>query len=107
MIDLAAMGALMPAITAGLELANAGVKRVQEAGAINVYTDRAKAFAELFDQEKREAAYATLFADMQMLSVKHGITPSVPYWDDVKKQGSPCLSIPVATLKELMDAATK
>ena len=107
MIELAAMGALMPAITAGLELANAGVKKVQEAGAINVYTDRAKAFAELFDPDKRAAAYATIFADIQMLCAKKGITPSVPYWDEAKQQGSPCLSIPVATLMQLMDATTR
>jgi hypothetical protein len=107
MIDLAGVGALMPALTAGLELANAAVKKVQEAGNLNVYTDRAKTFADLFDPDKRTAAYASMFSEIQMLCVKKGITPSVPWWDDVKKQGSPTLSIPVSTLKELMDAATK
>jgi hypothetical protein len=107
MIDLAAMGALMPAITAGLELANAAVKKGQEASALNVYVDRAQAFADLFDLGKHDAAYATLFSDMQMLCARKGITPSVPYWDDVKKQGSPCLSIPIATLMELMDCASR
>ena len=109
MIDLAAMGALMPAITAGLELANAGVKKVQAAGELNVYTDRAKAFANLFDAdpEVKQTAYATIFADIQVLCAKHGITPSAPYWDDAKQQGSPCLSIPIATLMALMDCASR
>jgi hypothetical protein len=109
MIDLAAMGVLMPAITAGLELANAGVKKMQATGELNLYTDRARAFANLFDADLavKQAAYATIFADMQMLCAKHGITPSAPYWDDAKQQGSPCLSIPIATLMELMDCASR
>lgn len=107
MISMAAMGALMPAISAGLQLASAAVTKEKEVSEINVYVDRAQRFADLFNPDKREAAYGSLFAEMQTLCAKKGITPSVPWWDEAKQEGSPCLSIPLATLKELMDAATR
>ena len=109
---------LMPAISAGLQLAAFAANKTKEAGEINVYTDRAKLFHELFDTEetdeidqdgkkvtrpteKAKAAYATLYSEMQRLCAVKGITPSVWY------EGAPCLNIPVATLKEIMDASTK
>jgi hypothetical protein len=104
---MAAIGALMPAISAGLQLASAAVTKEQEIGAVNVYVDRSQRIADLFNPDKREAAYASLFAEMQTLIAKKGITPTAPYWDETKQEGSPCLSIPLATLKELMDAATR
>ena len=108
----------MPAISAGLQLAAFAANKSKAAGEINVYTDRAKLFHELFDteetdevgqdgkkvrkpSEKARAAYASLYSEMQRLCAAKGITPSVWY------EGAPCLNIPVATLKELMDATTK
>lgn len=97
----------MPAISAGLQLASAAVTKEQEVGAVNVYIDRAQHIADLFNVEKREAAYGALFAETQTLCAKKGITPSVPWWDEAKQEGSPCINLPVATWKELMDAATR
>ena len=108
----------MPAISAGLQLAAFAADKSKVAGEINVYTDRAKLFHELFDTEetdevgqdgkkvkrpteKAKAAYATLYSEMQRLCAAKGITPSVWY------EGASCLNIPIATLKELMDAVGK
>lgn len=109
---------LMPAISAGLQLAAFAANKSKAAGEINVYTDRARLFHELFETEetdevgqdgkkirrpteKAKAAYASLYSEMQRLCATKGITPSVWY------EGAPCLNIPIATLKELMDVATK
>ena len=109
---------LMPAISAGLQLAAFAANKSKEAGEINTYVDRAKLFHELFDTEetgdvdkdgkkilratdKAKGAYATLYSEMQRLCAVKGITPSVWY------EGAPCLNIPIATLKEMMDASTK
>ena len=106
----------MPAISAALQLANFAATKSTEAGAINTYVDRAKCFHELFDTEevdgengqkvtrptrKAKDAWAALYSEMQRLCAVKGITPSVWY------EGAPCLNIPIATLKEIMDAATK
>lgn len=94
-------GAIVPALSAGLQLAAFAAKHTSEAGEINTYIDRAARVHELFDPEKRDEAYRQLFAEMQTLCAKRGITPTVYY------EGAPCLNIPLATLVELMDAATK
>lgn len=107
MISTALMTALVPAIGAGLQLAAAGVKKAQDAGEINVYMDRAALFNDLFDPDKREGAYLKLYAEMQGVIARKGTTPSMYYYDDMKKEGAPCLSLPIATIKELLDAATK
>lgn len=92
--------AIMPAISAGLQLANFAAGKMKEAGDINTYIDRAARVHELFDPKTRDEAYRQLFAEMQTLCAKRGITPTVYY------EGAPCLNIPLATLVELMDAAT-
>lgn len=92
--------AIMPAISAGLQLAAFAAKKTSEAGEINTYINRAARVHELFDPEKRDEAYRQLFAEMQTLCAKRGITPTVYY------EGAPCINIPLATLVELMDAAT-
>lgn len=83
------------------ELAKAVIDKVNAANAINLYTDRAQAIADLFDLEKHDDAYRRLYADMQIVCAKKGITPTVYY------EKAPCISIPLSTLKELLDAATK
>jgi len=107
MISTALMTALVPAIGAGLQLAAAGVKKAQDVSEVNVYVDRAALFNDLFSPDKREGAYLKLYAEMQGVIARKGTTPSIYWWDDVKKEGSPCINIPIATLKELLDAATK
>lgn len=92
--------AVMPAISAGLQLAAFAAKKTSEAGDINRFIDRSARVHDLFDPDKRDEAYRTLLAEMQMLCAKRGITPSVYY------EGAPCINIPLATLVELMDAAT-
>lgn len=101
------MSALVPAVSAGLQLAAAGVKKSQETSEVNVYIDRAKLFNNLFDPEKAEKAYASIYQEILTLLAKKGITPSVYWWDEKEQKGAPCIKIPVATLKELMDVATK
>ena len=107
MITTGMLAALMPAVSAGLQLAAAGVKKVDDANEINQYIDRAGTFNDLFDPDKRETAYAKLYAEMQSLIARKGVTPSAYWWDEKKGEGSPCISIPIATLKEIMDAATR
>lgn len=92
--------ALIPAISAALELTNTVVQKSKEASDINRFVDRAKAVAELFDLEKREKAYQALYSEIQELCAKKGITPSIYY------EGANCINIPLASLIQLMDAAT-
>lgn len=91
---------MIPALSAGLQLAAFAAKKSTEAGEINVYIDRAALVNQLFDPEKRDEAYRKLFAEIQTLCAKRGTTPSIYY------EGAPCLNIPLANLVELMDAAT-
>jgi len=93
--------AVVPAISAGLQLAAFAAKKSTEAGEINTYIDRGARVHDLFDPDKREDAYRALFAEMQILCAKRGITPTTYY------EGAPCINIPLVTLVELMDAATK
>lgn len=93
--------AVIPAISAGLQLAAFAAKKSTEAGEINTYIDRAARVHELFDPEKRDEAYRQLFAEIQMLCAKRGITPTTYY------EGAPCINIPLANLIELLDAATR
>lgn len=107
MINSGIMAALVPAVSAGLQLAAAGVKKSQETGEVNTYIDRAKVFNDLFDPEKAEKAYGVLYQEILTILAKKGITPSVYWWDEKIDRGAPCIRIPIATLKELMDASGK
>lgn len=107
MISAAALTALLPVAASGLELVAAGIKKAQESGEINQYIDRAKLFSDLFDPDKRDDAYKKLYSEMLGLIARKGITPSQYWYDPETKQGAYCINIPIATLKELMDAATK
>lgn len=93
--------AIVPALSAGLQLAAFAAKKSTEAGEINTYIDRSARVHDLFDPEKRDEAYRQLFAEMQALCAKKGITPTAYY------EGAPCINIPLATIVELMDAATR
>ena len=106
MISSGVVAALLPVVSAGLTLAAAGVKKAAENKEVNIYIDRAKLFNDLFDPEKAEAAYGALYQEILTILAKKGITPSVYWWDENEKKGAPCISIPIATLKELLDAAT-
>ncbi|MBI2882859.1 MAG: hypothetical protein HYY11_02965 [Candidatus Methylomirabilis oxyfera] len=94
--------AVIPAISAGLQLAAFAAKKSTDAAEINTYIDRAALANRLFstDADKAAEAYRTLYAEIQTLCAKQGITPSIYY------EGAPCLNIPLANLIELMDAAT-
>jgi len=107
MISTGLMAAILPAVSAGLTLAAAGVKKSQEAGEINVYIDRARIFNDLFDPEKAEKAYGALYQEILTILARKGITPSIYWWNEKEQQGAPCIRIPIATLKELMDASTE
>jgi hypothetical protein len=101
--------ALMPAASAALQLAAAGVKKVHDAGEINTYIDRSKLFDGLFNDDEQAAheAWGKLMAEIFRVLATKGITPSIPWRDETKDMGSPCVKIPVATIKELLDAATR
>lgn len=105
----AMLTALAPAASAALQLAAAGVKRAQEVGEINVYLDRSKILNDLFekDEDKAHEAWGKLMAEIFRVLATKGITPSIPWRDEEKQIGSPCVSIPVATIKELLDASTR
>ena len=106
MISSGVVAALLPVVSAGLTLAAAGVKKAAENKEVNIYIDRAKLFNDLFDPEKAEVAYGLLYQEILTILAKKGITPSVYWWDKKEQKGAPCISIPIATLKEMMDAAT-
>ena len=93
--------ALVPALLGAVSLIGGIVKKSNEVAEINVYVDRAKYVNQLFDADKREDAYRALYTDMQTLCAKKGITPSVYY------EGAPCINIPLATLVQLMDSASR
>ena len=92
---------LMPAISAALQLTNAVVVKAKESGEVNRYIDRAEQVSNLFDPDAdvRQKAYHALYAEMQTLIAKKGLTPNLYY------QGAPCLNVPLATVIQLMDAA--
>ena len=106
MISSGVVAALLPVVSAGLTLAAAGVKKAAENKEVNIYIDRAKLFNDLFDSEKAEVAYGLLYQEILTILAKKGISPSIYWWDEKEGKGAPCISIPIATLKELMDAAT-
>ena len=93
---------LLPGISAALQLANLGAGKLKDAADINVHIDRAGHVASLFDPDAdvRQKAYHTLYAEMQTLVAKKGVTPNL-YYD-----GAPCVNVPLATLIQLMDAAS-
>ena len=93
--------ALVPALLGAVSLISGAVKKSNEVAEINVYIDRAKWVNQLFDVDKREDAYRALYTDMQTLCAKKGITPAV-YWE-----GAPCINVPLATLVQLMDCASR
>ena len=93
--------ALVPALLGAVSLIGGIVKKSNEVAEINVYVDRAKYVNQLFDADKREDAYRALYTDMQTLCAKKGITPSIYY------EGAPCINIPLATLVQLMDSASR
>lgn len=99
--------AILQAILETEKIGEMVATKVEASKALNVFTDRSQAFADLFDPEKHDDAYRHLYTDMQAVCVKKGITPSAYWYDEVKKEGAPCISIPLATLKELMDAGTR
>lgn len=103
------IAALAPAASAALQLAAAGVKKSQDAAEVNVYIDRSKLFDQLFDKEseKAEQAWGKLMAEIFRVLATKGITPSVPWYDEPTKTGAPCVRIPVATVREMLDAATR
>lgn len=103
------MATLAPAASAALQLAAAGVKKRQEADAINTYIDRSKVFNALFakNEQDAETAWGDLMAIIMRTLAEKGITPSTPWYDEATKTGSPCVKIPVASLKELLDAASR
>ena len=88
-------------------LAQVIVKKVEAADAVNLFTDRAQVFADLFVPEKHDDAYRRLYTDIQATCARKGITPAVYWYDNDKKEGAPCISIPIGNLIDLMDAATK
>ena len=92
---------LLPAISAALQLGNAVVQKAKESGEVNRYIDRAGQVASLFDPDAdvRQKAYHTLYAEMQTLIAKKGLTPNLYY------SGAPCINVPLATVIQLMDAA--
>lgn len=92
--------AIMQAIPAAVQLAAFAAKKSTQAGEINTYLDRATLVNRLFDPDTRDEAYRALYAEIQTLCAKRGMTPSVYY------EGAPCINIPLANLIELMDAAT-
>jgi len=91
---------LIPALLGAVSLISGAVKKSHEVAEINVYVDRAKVVNQLFDEDKREEAYRTLYTDMQALCAKKGITPAIYY------EGAPCINIPIGTLVQLMDCAS-
>ena len=93
--------ALVPALLGAVSLIGGIVKKSNEVAEINVYVDRAKWVNQLFDADKREDGDRALYTDMQTLCAKKGITPSVYY------EGAPCINIPLATLVQLMDSASR
>ena len=93
---------LLPAISAGLQLANLAAGKAKEAADVNVYIDRASHVASLFDADAdvRQKAYHALYAEMQGLIAKKGLTPNLYY------QGAPCINVPLATVIQLMDSSS-
>jgi hypothetical protein len=98
---------ILTALTQAGALAQVVVKKIDSADALNVFTDRAQAFADLFDPAKHDDAYRRIYADIQGTCARKQISPSLYYYDDVKKEGAPCISIPLANLKDLLDAASR
>lgn len=91
--------AIIPAISAAIELAGMVMKKNNEVSNANRYIDRSKVINNLFDPDTRDDAYRLLYVDMQSLCAKKGITPNCYY------EGAPCINIPLGTLVNLMDAA--
>ena len=92
---------LLPGISAALQLANLGAGKLKDAADVNIHIDRAGQVASLFDPDAdvRQKAYHTLYAEMQTLIAKKGLTPNLYYG------GAPCINIPLATIIQLMDSA--
>ena len=99
--------AILTAINQAEQLAQVVVKKMDAASEVNVFTDRAQAFADLFDSAKHDEAYRKVYADIQGVCARKGISPAVYWWDEAKQQGSPCISIPVGNLIDLLDAASR
>lgn len=90
-----------------MKLIAGAIDKKDSADAINRYVDRAEIFDRLFDQDEKEAeaALTDLYKDIVITLAGKEITAS-PWWLDGDR-GAPCLKIPVATIRELLDAATK
>lgn len=90
-----------------MKLLAGAMDRKDSADVLNRYIDRAVLFDELFDkdQEKAAAALKGLYAEIVKTLAGKGITAS-PWWRDGDKE-SPCLKIPIASIRELLDAATR
>lgn len=105
----------MPGIVTGLtavagpalKLLASVMEKKDSTDAINRYVDRAVMFDRLFDenQEQAEKALTTLYGDIVRTLATKGITAS-PWWRDGERD-APCLRIPVSTIRELLDAATR
>lgn len=92
---------ILTAITETEKIGEALAKKKDAADAVNVFTDRAQAFADLLDPKKHDDAYRTIYADIQVELAKKQISPTV------YQQGDYTIAIPLATLKELMDCASR
>lgn len=90
-----------------LKLIAGAMDKKDSADVLNRYIDRAVLFDDLFDkdQEKAEKALEGLYKDIVRTLAGKGITAS-PWWRDGDKE-SPCLRIPIASIRELLDAATR
>lgn len=90
-----------------LKLIAGAIDKKDSADVLNRYIDRGVDFDELFDkdQEKAEAALTRLYGDIVRTLAGKGITAS-PWWRDGDRD-APCLKIPVSTIRELLDAATR
>lgn len=90
-----------------LKLLAGAMDKKDNADAINRYVDRTVIFDELFEkeQEKAEKALKSLYAEIVKTLAMKGITAS-PWWRDGERD-APCLKIPIATIRELLDAATR
>jgi hypothetical protein len=98
---------ILTALNQAGALAQVVVKKMDAANAVNLFTDRAQAFTDLFDPKKHDEAYRTIYADIQGVCARKGITPAVYWYDEEKKAGAPCISIPIGSLIDLLDAASR
>lgn len=96
-----------------LKLIAGAMDKKDNADAINKYVDRAVIFDRLFDKDEKEAekALTDLYSEIVKTLAGKGITAS-PWWLDKneatgEERGAPCLRIPIATVRELLDAATR